>query len=233
MLDAGEGMHLAPGGMSFIYALIDPRPGKGVRYVGKTTTTPARRLRQHRWWALRTRRSDMARWICALDVEGLTPQLHVLEVCRSDQDSEAERHWIRCMRRAGCDLINKTDGGAGVSGYRHTAETRARMSAERKRRGVRPPIRTRPHSAESRKLMSVKAKVRGISPATIASLYGPKPERAGQLNCNAKLTDDDVRQIRAMGPLQRGDAIRIANQFGITPPNVRFIVNRKTWRHVE
>lgn len=53
----------------------------------------------------------------------------------------------------------------------------------------------------------------------------------GEERYNAKLTDDDVRQIRrlaAQGQTQR----HLANQFGISQPKISQIVNRVAWRHV-
>jgi hypothetical protein len=49
--------------------------------------------------------------------------------------TEAER--IDQLRRLGVKLCNFSDGGEGTSGYRHTPDTRRRMSAKRK--GVAKP----------------------------------------------------------------------------------------------
>lgn len=52
-------------------------------------------------------------------------------------------------------------------------------------------------------------------------------ERAGQ----AKLTEAQVREIRQMA--ETGHSRReIAAWFGITTPNVGYILRRETWRHV-
>lgn len=53
----------------------------------------------------------------------------------------------------------------------------------------------------------------------------------GERNHRHKLTEDDVRAIRAAyagGEQQRS----IAARYGITHPNVGYIVRRETWRHV-
>lgn len=53
----------------------------------------------------------------------------------------------------------------------------------------------------------------------------------GTRHWNAKLGDDDVREIRAMR--ERGASLReMATAFGISEGNVLAIVQRKTWRHV-
>lgn len=53
----------------------------------------------------------------------------------------------------------------------------------------------------------------------------------GAKHHNARLTDDDVRYIRA-NCKQRGDQRRMAKQFGITEANVTVIVKRRGWKHV-
>lgn len=53
----------------------------------------------------------------------------------------------------------------------------------------------------------------------------------GENNAKARLTEDQVREIRALadaGMYQR----EIATRFGITQPNVGYICRRETWRHV-
>jgi hypothetical protein len=53
----------------------------------------------------------------------------------------------------------------------------------------------------------------------------------GERSPNAKLTEDDVRAIRALGGTM--SMARIAAQFGVTYLPVNFIIHRKTWKHVE
>jgi len=53
----------------------------------------------------------------------------------------------------------------------------------------------------------------------------------GARNAMAKLTEKDVRVIRALRRAGRSQK-SIAAQYGITRPNVSLIVNRKTWSHV-
>jgi transposase len=56
----------------------------------------------------------------------------------------------------------------------------------------------------------------------------------GARHPNARLTDDDVREIRKLwdngnGPYQR----EIAERFGIAASEVSAIVNRRRWAHVD
>lgn len=51
----------------------------------------------------------------------------------------------------------------------------------------------------------------------------------GEGNCHSKLTDTQVRAIRA----STGTFKEIAKRFGVSKSNVEFILKRKTWKHVE
>lgn len=42
---------------------------------------------------------------------------------------DLERGFIKCLRRSGARLVNFTDGGEGLSGHRHSDETKAKMRA--------------------------------------------------------------------------------------------------------
>ena len=57
-------------------------------------------------------------------------------------------------------------------------------------------------------------------------------KRRGESHGNAKITEDDVREIRRLaseGVTQR----EIAKRFGITHPNVGYIVRKTAWPHVK
>lgn len=54
---------------------------------------------------------------------------------------ELEKGLIKCLKRAGVSLTNFTDGGEGLSGHKHTEETKAKMRAARL--GWCPSVETR------------------------------------------------------------------------------------------
>jgi hypothetical protein len=54
--------------------------------------------------------------------------------------------------------------------------------------------------------------------------------RRGENSCTAKLTVDQIRQIRELSSTL--GLAQLANRFGVTPENIRMIVNRTTWKHV-
>ena len=121
----------------------------------------------------------------------------VPEIIKDGLDEElaflAEIECIDAYKRRGIKLINLTDGGEGCSGYsmRHTEEQKAKWSIDRKgtpspRKGVKL-------------LDSTKEK---ISLARVGKLLSESHKEAisnglrGNRN-TAKLSDDDVRFIRA------------------------------------
>lgn len=61
--------------------------------------------------------------------------------------------------------------------------------------------------------------------------YRPDRKFSGAKNSQAKLTEFDIRAIRAVGVVG-GPFMPLANQYGVTNQTISDIVNRKTWRHV-
>jgi hypothetical protein len=111
----------------FIYGLTDPRTEE-VRYIGKTSVG-MRRPRRHVHKASRgSSLTHKEAWIKGLMDEGLTFGVLVLRVSTPGSLSADERELIEDFRKTGARLTNLTDGGEGISGHRHSLESRARMS---------------------------------------------------------------------------------------------------------
>ena len=55
------------------------------------------------------------------------------------------------------------------------------------------------------------------------------PRIIGEQHGRAKLTEQQVREMRASSKMQ----IDLADEYGITQGAVTAIVNRRTWKHVE
>lgn len=74
-------------------------------------------------------------------------------------------------------------------------------------------------------------KKRKVSPfAKVENRYqGPRPSLPGAANPNSRLTDDDIRAIRAS---TEKPGI-VAKRFNIIPDYVTMIRKRKVWKHVE
>jgi len=121
-------MPSSPSRYYFIYALIDPRSGK-IRYVG-CTWSPSKRLKEHLKSA--SDNGYKQRWIRTLMRSKLIPKMEILEVGIGDC-SDAERAWILGLRQSGERLVNATDGGDGVVGYKYTAKRKQETASRSKR----------------------------------------------------------------------------------------------------
>lgn len=65
-----------------------------------------------------------------------------------------------------------------------------------------------------------------------ALAMGLIPSRKGQRNPGAKLTDDKVREMRALLATTRIGQREIATQFGVSQSLVSLVLKRDIWRHV-
>lgn len=55
--------------------------------------------------------------------------------------------------------------------------------------------------------------------------------RPGEMNNLAKLSEGDIRKIRALHPRMKLKSI--ASLYGVTRQNISCIVKRKTWKHIK
>ena len=114
---------------TYIYTMADPFTPDNVRYVGKTTQTLQSRLAKHCYDKTKNHKKS---WIAFLAKSGRKPIITEIEaIVSSDQHaaSDAEKKWIAHYRAMGCKLVNLTDGGEGIYGYKHTAAAIAKISS--------------------------------------------------------------------------------------------------------
>jgi hypothetical protein len=105
--------------MFYTYAHL--KPDNSVFYIGKG--------RGRRAWA-KDNRNPHWRHIVAKHGEH---KVEVLAQWPTEQEAfEHEKFLIWCFRDMGFSMANVTDGGEGPSGYRHTAETKAKLSLHHK-----------------------------------------------------------------------------------------------------
>lgn len=115
----------------FIYGLVDPRNNE-LRYVGKSLTGWCR-PRSHTQPSLMKVRTHKNNWLRQLVDQGQRPIIVVLETHdSSDSLNEAEQFYIAYFKTLGASLTNATLGGDGASGFKHSAELKARWSVARK-----------------------------------------------------------------------------------------------------
>jgi hypothetical protein len=126
--------------MPIIYGLFDPRDAvdlQDCRYVGQTIHTANERLAEHLTTASSGTRRHVYNWIRKVRRACETPTIIVIEDIDDDVHDDvlgilvddAERDWIAIGRQLGWKLTNQNDGGRGNRGYKHTAETKAKISA--------------------------------------------------------------------------------------------------------
>jgi Spy/CpxP family protein refolding chaperone len=87
---------------------------------------------------------------------GYPPQLTLLEEVEGDGCVE-ETYWIKHHRGLGAKLVNGTDGGDGLAGYKLSDEQRQRMSEVRKGKSHSP------HSLETRAKISASNMCHAVS----------------------------------------------------------------------
>ena len=104
--------------------------------------------------------------ICAkLSRIGFAMEVRIVACGLSEDDSFLmEKERIAFWRNIGCDLTNLTDGGEGISGFRHSDEIKKKLSDLNK--GQPAAFKGRKHTEETKKLLSEIAKKRGAPKLT-------------------------------------------------------------------
>lgn len=230
-----------------IYALIDPRTDQ-IRYVGKTGQRLSYRRTQH---MRRARMCDdnlhSLNWLRELLAEGMIPEVSILEVLSPGVDWQArERFWITHGFAEGWPLTNMTEGGEGtVSPSAELRQARSERMMDndyavgnRNAAGKRSKAFCR-RMAEVAKLTknalghTVSEETRKEISENLKAYYqnGGQAVR-GQENGQAKLTTDQVREIRQRyangGVSMRG----LAKEYPVTYSTVRNIIHRQYWQHI-
>jgi group I intron endonuclease len=161
-------------GLYLVYAHVRPDTGN-IFYVGKGTT---RRVRQSANRNLHWHRivKKCGRFEAIILHDGLDEQTALT----------VEVDEIKRLRELGFKLANLTDGGDGISGYRHSKEAKEKMSLSQKGRpapnkGVTP-------SDEARKRMSQAKLGRKLTPEHCAKL---------RIKRNKPLSEDTKAKISA------------------------------------
>lgn len=139
-----------------IYALCEP--DGAIRYIGRTSKSLERRLSQHLIESRQGCRTHKCNWIRSLLSSGKIPLIQIVGVIDGDGMKE-EIAWIKYFRDEGVKLVNQTDGGDGMVGYKYSEEDRQKMSESRKGK-KRPTLIGRHLSLETRKKIGEAAKGR-------------------------------------------------------------------------
>lgn len=123
-------------------------------YVGMSKD-PESRFKDH-WRSRLEGKTYKCCWLRSLQ---FLPQLIILQRCKETTWQKWERIWIRDLRLGGLILTNLTEGGEGVigrTGWKHSKETKAKMSvwqigkqfSEETKRKLREAAKNRPPMSE-------------------------------------------------------------------------------------
>ncbi len=168
----------------FIYALYEPETGE-VRYIGKATD-PQKRLYDH----LKDSQGDCyrIRWVKSLKRRGLKPLMRIWDIVPEQDWQFWERWYIKNLRHSGARLVNGTDGGEGLSGRQHSAETKSKMRLSAIARGYTPALIERLRILNRGKHISPEHK-RAISEANTGNkrLLGYRPSQEHRAKLSAAL----------------------------------------------
>jgi hypothetical protein len=188
-----------------VYGLIDDRNPVEVRYVG-VAVNPEYRLRRHLKDGDDKRRTHKRNWIRSVQRDGGV--VSWMTLATADTYAEAfslERALIRQYRSLGARLLNSTDGGEGVVGYRFTDERRKQISewaksrkgkiyrSEAARANIAAAMRaywathSRPDSAETRRKKSESHRGKKLSDEHIERLRQASTDRRMPELLKAKL----------------------------------------------
>jgi group I intron endonuclease len=165
--------------------------------------------------------------------------------------SEAEAHRLEIAYIASLSTkrplgYNLTNGGEGVSGLKFSDQSRvllseinlARFSSKEERKKLSEAQIARWSCPEARRRQSERAARRRHSAETkakMAKAHGPGSQHhpKGSEHGRAKLTEEQVRQIRSTHAAGGFSYATLGNQHNVTPELVSMIVRRKIWTHVE
>ncbi len=222
-----------------IYSLVDPRDER-VRYVGKTMVSLRERLIGHLYESKRGR-NKRHNWIRKLTSLGLEPRIVPLETVPPGGDwAEAERRWISLLG-ASHDLLNGTTGGEGCPG-RPVSEKTRRKIGEKNRQTAKNPVNLRRLAQMSRNrppgfYAAIGAKLKGRKHSASYKANMSEAVKAviprGSSHHNAKITEQDVRDILSHLKLYPRDGAYLARKYGLSRSGLSAIRNRKVWGHVE
>lgn len=180
-----------------IYVLKDS--DGNIRYVGKTKHCLSNRLARH---MKETRKGNYYRayWVRQQAKEGKPISIELVEEVRGG-GCEREVFWIAEYRRLGCKLVNTTEGGEGISGFKFSKETIAKIAAanrkvfgdpaKRKSLSENAKARWRNLPTSEREAHCAKLKEAGLA-RRLANSMRPKHEKV-------RLTEEEKRARHSEG----------------------------------
>jgi group I intron endonuclease len=217
----------------------------GKMYIGKANNFDDR-LKEH----LKSSQVDHPKYLIhrAIKKYGIDNfDINVFAIFDSEKEALlSEMYWIQYLKKQGIVLYNLTDGGDGVSGFKHSDETKKHWSETRtgKMTGAKHPLYGKPRPEDVKNKSREKQLGRKIAPHIIAKIVasntGKKRSqnicdmmsktRLGEGNPNSKLDWNKVSKIRDLLKSDKMTQDEIAKLFSITRTIVSRIKNNKIWK---
>lgn len=230
----------------YVYKITNKKNGK--LYIGKTDDIK-RRWKAHVNLSKHPKLKNHEIIHAAIRKHGTRSfTLEIIEIYTSEKKTlKREMYWIAFyktnVRRYGRDAgYNQTDGGEGISGFKHSAATKAKIGRANKGRkahnfGQKPtkatirsiskavkayyaihpnPMTGRKHSKKTKKMWSIKRK--GLT--------------KGSDIASSKLIENQVKHIKRLLKQNKLTNAKIGEMFSVTGECISAIRCGKTWRHV-
>lgn len=113
-----------PDCLTYIYSLSDPFTGQ-VRYIGKADDL---RVRFNNHVSLKGKESTKkSAWIKSLIKKGAKPIIEIVDIVDKAEWKFWEQFYISLFKSWGFRLVNSTDGGEGLVGYKTSDETKLKL----------------------------------------------------------------------------------------------------------
>ena len=110
----------------YIYSLKDPRDNQ-IKYIGKANNIDTR-LYTHTVNCNLVKNTPKIQWIKSLKDKGLKPIIEEIDCVLKSEWQFWEKHYISLYKSWGFNLLNKTIGGEGISGYKFTEDDKMKRS---------------------------------------------------------------------------------------------------------
>jgi hypothetical protein len=243
--------------MNYIYGLVDPRTGE-LRYVGISKVSANRRLKRHIKAARNGSTLPVHIWLRKLIALGVVPMAALIEEAGTRQ---REVFWIAHYRAAGAHLLNCTRGGDGLvnpspetrqkmsearrrnvasgdprmragppSGRALSPEHRAKVSAALK--GKPKTEAHRRNAAAALNALRASGQYRAAKGDANGLRKHPEAVLRGASNPQAKLTEDQVREMRARYVRYKVTSVQLAKEYGVSQAVAWNAIHGVTWKHV-
>lgn len=110
---------------TYIYTLIDPITNQ-IRYIGKANN-PQERYKNHKN-RCRDKNTHKRNWINKLRLKNIYPDIEIIDKVPLSDWHYWEKFWISYYKFIGCNLINYTSGGDGLTFGNKTSFKKGQIS---------------------------------------------------------------------------------------------------------